>query len=87
MPGWFYKLLAFCALAAFWFGNAAAVFARPLEIEEPEEKSYVLGYVLTVLAVALGLAAICRAGRRAEKPKMVEKELEYKLQQMAAKPK
>jgi len=87
MTGWFRNLLVFCSLAAFSLGSTAAALAQELGQEAPAEKTYALGYALTILAVALGLAAFCRPGRRAEKPKMVEKELEHKLQQLAAKPK
>jgi hypothetical protein len=40
---------------------------------------------LVLFLVALGVAIVARSGRRAEKPKMIEKELEYRLEKMSGK--
>ena len=49
------------------------------------EKSYFLAYLLVLFLIAFGVAIVARSGRRAEKPKMIEKELEYRLEKMSGK--
>ncbi len=59
------------------------VFSQEASSETPSGKGYFIGYLLTIMMIALGVAAICRPGRRAEKPKMVEQQLQHKLDQMS----
>ena len=85
MPNFFKILLVVLLLAMILLGHAAPVVAQDETSADNYEKNYVFGYILTIMMLALGLAAACRPGRRADKPKMVEKELEHKLKQMSAK--
>jgi hypothetical protein len=58
------------ATLAVW-ANAAIAHAQaagqPAAIES---KSYVISYMVVVLAVALGLLVVCRSGSRANEPKL-----------------
>lgn len=66
---------------------ALAQYQLSYRADEVAEKSYFLGYVLTVLMIGLGVTAICRPGYRSAKPKMIEKELEHKLSRISHTPK
>ena len=59
------------------------VFSQDASGKTPPEKGYFIGYLLTIMMIALGVATICRPGRRAEKPKMIEQQLRHKLDQMS----
>ncbi len=60
------------------------VFAQAKTTDVSEnEKSYFLAYLLVLFLIALGVVIVARSGRRAEKPKMVEKDLEYRLEKMS----
>ena len=52
---------------------------------EGADKSYLTAYALVVLVILFGLASTCRPGGRADKPKMVQQELEEKLKKMSGK--
>lgn len=56
--------------------------AKTTDVSE-NEKSYFLAYLLVLFLIALGVVIVARSGRRAEKPKMVEKDLEYRLEKMS----
>ena len=74
------------ALSAKWWFEATLIYAQATATAEAEnEKSYFLAYALVLFLVALGVAIVARSGRRAEKPKMIEKELEYRLEKMSGK--
>jgi ABC-type sugar transport system substrate-binding protein len=66
---------------------AANAFAQKAgaAAEEEAPKSYILAYVLVLLVTVLGVVAACRPSRRADRPKMVEKDLEEKIRQMGGK--
>ena len=65
--------------------NAFAQNAGAAAVEEDTPKSYILAYVLVLLVTVLGVVAACRPSRRADRPKMVEKDLEEKIRQMGGK--
>ena len=74
------------ALSAKWWFEATRIYAQATATPETEnEKSYFLAYALVLFIVALGVAIVARSGQRAEKPKMIEKELEYRLEKMSGK--
>ena len=56
--------------------------AKTTDVSE-NEKSYFLAYLVVLFLIALGVVIVARSGRRAEKPKMVEKDLEYRLEKMS----
>ena len=60
--------------------------AKTTDIYE-NEKSYFLAYLVVLFLIALGVVIVARSGRRAEKPKMVEKDLEYRLEKMSGRKK
>ena len=67
-----------------WLLEATQIFAQATAADSgKEEKSYFLAYVLVLFLIALGVAIVARSGQRAEKPKMIEKELEYRLEKMS----
>jgi hypothetical protein len=55
------------------------------ESTESDGKSYVLAYVLVFLIMTLGIVLVCRPTKRLDRPKMVEQDLEAKLDQMSGK--
>ena len=60
--------------------------AKTTDVSE-NEKSYFLAYLVVLFLIALGVVIVARSGRRAEKPKMVEKDLEYRLEKMSGRTK
>jgi hypothetical protein len=53
------------------WAHAAIAFAQGKQEEAPtSNKSYVISYMVVVLAVALGLLVVCRTGSRAKEPKL-----------------
>ena len=71
-------------LSFAWWLEATQIFAQVTAADSgKEEKSYFLAYALVLFLIALGVAIVARSGRRAEKPKMIEKELEYRLEKMS----
>ncbi len=71
-------------LSANWWLEATRIYAQAKEVEASEnQKSYFLAYAFVLFLMALGVAVIARSGRRAEKPKMIEKELEYRIEKMS----
>ena len=60
--------------------------AKTTDVSE-NEKSYFLAYLVVLFLIALGVVIVARSGRRAEKPKMVEKDLEYRLEKMSGRKK
>ena len=56
--------------------------AKTTDVSE-NEKSYFLAYLVVLFLIALGVVIVARSGRRSEKPKMVEKDLEYRLEKMS----
>ena len=64
------------------------IFAQAKTTDASEnEKSYFLAYLVVLFLIALGVVIVARSGRRAEKPKMVEKDLEYRLEKMSGRTK
>ena len=86
MQIWRKRLMMLLVLATVFLSQASMVLAQDQSLETPSH-SHFLGYLLTFLMIALGIAAVCRPGHRAEKPKMIKKQLEHKLEQMAGAPK
>ena len=71
-------------LAFAWSLTTTQIFAQTTTADTGEDKkSYFLAYGLVLFLIALGVAGGARSGHRAEKPKMVEKELEYRLEKMS----
>ena len=60
--------------------------AKTTDVSE-NEKSYFLAYLVVLFLIALGVVIVARSGRRAEKPKMIEKDLEYRLEKMSGRTK
>ena len=83
---WRTRLTMLLVLTAVFLSQASMVMGQDQSVEPPSH-SHFLGYLLTFLMIALGIAAVCRPGHRAEKPKMIKKQLEHKLEQMAGAPK
>lgn len=86
MQIWRTRLTMLLVLTTVFLSQASMVMGQDQSVETPSH-SHFFGYLLTFLMIALGVAAVCRPGHRAEKPKMVKKQLEYKLEQMAGAPK
>jgi hypothetical protein len=80
---WCRRLTLFVIAFATWISQVSMVFSQEELVETPPGKGYFIGYLLTIMMIALGVATICRPGRRAEKPKMVEQQLRHKLDQMS----
>ena len=74
--------MIFCLL------QEAVVFAEnSAASEESSEQSYVLPYIVVLFVFAFAIGAVVRSGNRADRPKMVEKDLEYRLEKMSGRPK
>ena len=56
------RMIASCALVATWL--VAPVLAQDPPPANPDKSSWVLGYALVILGIALGLVAVCRPGNR-----------------------
>jgi hypothetical protein len=58
-------------MLAVW-ANAAVTHAQTAgqKAAAIESKSYVISYMVVVLAVALGLLVVCRSGGRSNEPKL-----------------
>ena len=70
--------MIFCLL------QEAVVFAEnSAASEESSEQSYVLAYIVVLFVFAFAIGAVVRSGNRADRPKMVEKDLEYRLEKMS----
>jgi hypothetical protein len=53
----------------FWsLGSPALAAAKKKVVEEAEKKSYTMPYLIVIMLIGLGLMAICRPSRRADKP-------------------
>ena len=73
-------------LAVNWWSEATRIYAQTDKTDVTNnEKSYFLAYVFVLFISALGVAIVARSGRRAEKQKMIEKELEYRLENLSGK--
>jgi len=59
------RLATSAAAFGFWLMTVVPAFAQTAEDAEPQGKSWVFGYLLTVLVVALGLVVVCRPRFRA----------------------
>jgi hypothetical protein len=60
---------------ALWVSTAVAYAQPPGEQEAAAGgKSYVVSYMVVVLAVALGLLVVCRSGGRSNEPKLEDLE-------------
>ena len=54
-----------------WWTNATVASAQaPGEPAPSSGKSYVVSYMVVVLAIALGLLVVCRSGGRSNEPKL-----------------
>ena len=80
---WCRRLTLLAIAFATWINQVSMVFSQEASIETPPGKSHLIGYLLAIMMVALGVATVCHPGRRAEKPKMVEQQLQHKLDQMS----
>ncbi|NIL95835.1 MAG: hypothetical protein GTO53_01215 [Planctomycetales bacterium] len=80
-----FKAWKCCLLRVLLFASlslpGAAAFAQE-EKAEAGGKSYILAYVLVGFVVALAMMVVCRGTSRRDKPKMVEADLQRKLDQM-----
>ena len=73
-------------LSVKWWSEATLIYAQTDQTDVTNnEKSYFLAYVFVLFIIVLGVAIVARSGRRAEKPKMIEKELEYRLEKLSSK--
>lgn len=73
-------------LSVNWWSEATFIYAQTDKTDvTKDEKGYFLAYVVVLFIIALGVAIVARSGRRAEKPKMIEKELEYRLEKLSGK--
>jgi hypothetical protein len=61
------RLLTLAALIQIVMAGAA--FAQQAS-DAPETKNPAIGYILTILAIALGLVVVCRPGRRGRRSKV-----------------
>ncbi|MBI3839135.1 MAG: hypothetical protein HY288_14540 [Planctomycetia bacterium] len=53
----------------FWsLGSPAIAAAKKKVAEEVETKSYTMPYLIVIMLIGVGLMAICRPSRRADKP-------------------
>lgn len=69
-----------------WLSQPVALYALAQADDSAgatDEKSYVLTYIIVLFIIAIGVAVVARSGRRADKPKMIEKDLEYRLKKMS----
>ena len=67
--------------------SANTLFAQEAEQAAGDgEKSYILAYVLVLLIVSLGIVLVCRPTQRADRPKMVQEDLEARIEQMSGRP-
>jgi hypothetical protein len=66
----FARQAAWGALAVyFWsLGSPAIAAAKKKVVEEAETKSYTVPYLIVIMLIGVGLMAICRPSRRADKP-------------------
>lgn len=66
----FFRQAAWMALAVcFWsLGAPALAAAKKKVVEEAETKSYTMPYLIVIMLIGVGLMAICRPTRRADKP-------------------
>ena len=55
--------------------------------EESSKQGYVLAYIVVFFVFAFAIGAVVRSGNRADRPKMVEKDLEYRLEKMSGRSK
>ena len=65
------KAIICLATILVWSVCGLALAKGPKKPAEPEveEKSYVLGYAIVLLPIALGLMMVCRPGRRSDTAK------------------
>jgi hypothetical protein len=71
------KSLAALAALALWLGLAGSLHAAPRkgpEVEKPVEQGYMLPYVVTGVAVTLGVAAVCFPSQRKDEVEFDEEE-------------
>ena len=75
-------------VATGWFSEAVLLYAQ-VQAEDntaaANQKSYFFAYAFVVFVIALGLAIVARSGNRAEKQKMIEQDLAYRLNKMSGK--
>ncbi|HEV2969568.1 MAG TPA: hypothetical protein VGY55_06225 [Pirellulales bacterium] len=67
--GWV-RIAAFAVIA--WTLGAQAVFAQAPGAAQSYEKSYVVPYILVLLACALGLLIVCRSSNRSSEIKRTD---------------
>ncbi|MEX2142839.1 MAG: hypothetical protein WD894_26520 [Pirellulales bacterium] len=75
MNSCFVSLRSAVLILAAWASTAIA-YAQPPGQQEAAapSKSYVISYMVVVLAVALGLLVVCRSGGRSNEPKLEDLE-------------
>ncbi|HEX3654285.1 MAG TPA: hypothetical protein VHV55_00690 [Pirellulales bacterium] len=69
--------LAALAASVLWLGLTADLHAAPRkgpEVEKPAEQGYMLAYVVTGVAVTLGVAAVCFPSQRKDEVEFDEEE-------------
>ena len=75
MPSWrklVSKFTATATAAVLLLTSCAVALGQEAEPASDDKSGWVLGYALVLLAIALGLVAVCRPGRRTAEVKIVE---------------
>jgi hypothetical protein len=68
---WFSSIYTVVLALACWGSAAVALAQGPGEQPAVSSgKSYVVSYMVVVLAIALGLLVVCRSGGRSNEPKL-----------------
>lgn len=75
MKSWLFFLCCALMTLAVW-AQTAVTYAQPPAKQEAAAggKSYVVSYMVVVLAIALGLLVVCRSGGRSNEPKLEDLE-------------
>ena len=61
MMNWLYQILA---TASLWSAMAAGCWAQQADEGGPRDADWALPYVLVILCIGLGIASVCRPGKR-----------------------
>ena len=59
---------AVLAVSVLSLGSPALAAPKKKVVEEAETKSYTMPYLIVIILIGVGLMAICRPSRRADKP-------------------
>ena len=69
MQSLFRQITILATIAWAWLNTAGVALAQEAADAEhavPKTKSWILGYILVILGVALGLLTVCRMGKRSD---------------------